>query len=96
MHAHAARVARERRADLEQLGADRRGAGAFEFGAVRGQTAQVDYERVGQRGQQQAQLVAMKLVATGAPAEQISKRRNAAGRQKSESPRTIRRTSGQN
>jgi hypothetical protein len=37
-------------------------------------TAQLDHQRVGQSRQQQAQLVALEFVATGAPAEQIELR----------------------
>lgn len=36
------------------------------------ETAQVDHERAGQSCQQQAQLVALELVATGAPAARLS------------------------
>jgi hypothetical protein len=45
-----------------------------QFGARQGVPAQVDHQRVGQRGQQQPQLVGPEAVAAGAPAEQIELR----------------------
>lgn len=68
---HPACVAHDGRADLQQHGPDRGGAGAFELRAVQRQAAQVDHQRVGQRRQQQPQLVGGEPVATGASAEQV-------------------------
>jgi hypothetical protein len=43
----------------------------FEFGAGQGKAAQIDLHRVGQRGQQQAQLVGLEPVAAGTPSKQV-------------------------
>ena len=64
-------VAHDGRTDLEQPHADRRRCGALEFGALEGELAQPLHQRVGQRGQQQAQLVGREAVAARAGAEQI-------------------------
>ena len=73
-HPHAAGVAHDGRADLEQLGADRGGAGLGQLGALQAKSAQVDHQGVGQRRQQQAQLIGLEAMATRAPAEQIELR----------------------
>jgi hypothetical protein len=65
-HTHATGIAHHGRSDLEQPDADGCRASAFEFGAMQGRTAQLDHQRIGQSRQQQAELVALELVAAGA------------------------------
>lgn len=51
---HAPGIAHDSCPDLEQLDAEGSGAGVCERRAMQRETAQIDHEGVGQRGQQQA------------------------------------------
>ena len=67
----AARIAQDRRADLEQSHADRAGRSPLEFGARQGDGAQPVHQRVGERSQQQPELVGLEPMAARTRADQV-------------------------
>ena len=68
---HPAGIDEDHRGDLEQLQSDRAHVGAGQFGALQTDTADRLDESVGQRRQQQTELVRPPVVTGGAVGEQI-------------------------
>ena len=70
-NAHAAAIAQDGRADLEQLYPDRSGGRPGQFGTGQGDLAQTLHQRISECGEHQAQSVGEELVAAGARAEEV-------------------------